>query len=67
LALTLIFIGDFLFRFWRAKKSKILLATGLGVISHLICSLGVFTIQTAVTGITLIILYGLAEGELRNE
>lgn len=36
-------------------------------ISHLICALGIYTVHTAVSGMLFIIIYGLLEGELREQ
>jgi len=62
--LIILLLIDFFFKFYRAKKTKLLMIAFAGVVAHLVCALGVFTIQTAVTGILLIIFLGIFYREI---
>lgn len=53
-------------RFRRARKTKILMASSLALLAQFICSLGIFTVHTALGGFFLILFLGLFYGEVRD-
>jgi len=59
-------IGDFIRRFIVSKKSKLLIVSFSCVVAHLVTALGIFTVHTAVSGLMLILFWGITEGELRE-
>ena len=61
LGLVLKFFTDFI----KAYKTKILKVCFCAVLAHLICALGIYTIQTAISGLCLMVFYGLFMGEVR--
>lgn len=63
ISLMLILI-DFFWKFWKAKKTKMLLVSFSCVVAHMVCALGIFTVQTAVSGMMLILFLGIFYGSL---
>ncbi len=67
-AIALIMLLFNFFRtFIKARKTKILLVSFCGILSQMICALGIFTVQTAVSGMLLVVFYGIFMGEIREQ
>ena len=62
--LLVVAIIDFLRRFWKAKKTKILMVSFASILAFMLCAMGVFAIQTACSSMLFIVLLGICEGEL---
>ena len=67
LCLLVFCLGDIFIRFFRSNKSRLLLISFCGILSHMISALGIFTIQTAVSGMLLIIFLGIFYSETSYE
>ena len=66
----LIIIMDIFIKFFMAiktRKNTIIVVCFAGIVAHMVCALGVFTVQTAVTAIPLIVMLGIFYGEVRDE
>lgn len=63
----LLVIANFIIRFLRARKTEILVLSFAGVMAHLVTSMGIFTVHTAVSGMMLILYLGIVFGELRDQ
>lgn len=57
---------SYLNRFLMANKTKLLMAVSAGIVAHCVTALGIFTVHTAVSGMLLVLLIGLFEGEIRG-
>lgn len=63
----MLWVGDLLYRFFSLKnKTKHMIVAFCAVLAQMICSLGIYTVHTAVSGMLLIIFYGILEKELRD-
>ena len=62
--IMILLILDMFWRFFRARKNRELVLCFSCILAQLICSLGVFTVHTAVSGMLLVLFYGLFEGAL---
>lgn len=64
--LSVLLVVSFVISFLRAKKTVLLTMLFCAVLAHLICANAVYTVNTAVTGMMLMLFYGLYRGELRD-
>lgn len=63
----ILIIVDFFRQYAGAYKTKILNVCFWGIMAQMICALGIYTVQTAVSGMVLIILAGLFYGEVKEQ
>ncbi len=67
LLLALFMIGKLFRDFIYARKTKILVICFSCILAQLVSSLGIFTVQTAISGMLLVIFFGLFTGEIRRQ
>lgn len=63
---VLLIIIDLVHKFIVTRKTKILTISFTCILAHFICSLGIFTVHTAMSGMLLIIMLGVFYGEVRD-
>jgi len=65
ISLMMIILNMF-YRVYRAKKTILFKISFCCVLAQMIAALGIYTVHTAVSGMLLIIFYGILEGELKG-
>jgi len=63
----MVMIGKFLRDFFYAQRTKLLTSVFLAIVVQMVCAMGVYTIQTAISGMLMILFLGLFYGELRDQ
>ena len=61
---VLFIILDLVFKFIYARKTKLMVTAFASVFAHFICSMGIYTVHTAVSGLMLIFSLGIFYGEV---
>ncbi len=59
-------IGHLFVQYIRTPKTKMLNILFACLLAHLICSLGIYTVFTAPSGLLLVVIYGLFQGEVNR-
>ena len=64
---VILLVLNFIWSFIKAKKTPMLIVSFSCIVAQLVCAMGIYTIYTAISGMLLIVFYGIYRGELNGK